>query len=114
MVEQIDILQIRHEETYHHACPTSFHVVRTHFFGNIATPKLGVSPFRTIESLWGGNLPEFDDASAANKLFEALMGLWNELAKHQSGTKPRRGHSRPTSHKSIANRIHTAIPFYNA
>ena len=71
-----------------YACPASFHVVRTRFLGNIVTPTLGVSPFRTIGRLWGGNLPEFDDASAANELFEALMGLWNELAKHQSGTKP--------------------------
>ena len=70
------------------ACPTSFHVVRTRFLGNIVTPTLGVAPFRTIEGLWGGNLPEFDDASAADELFEALMGLWNELVKHQSGTTP--------------------------
>ena len=71
-----------------YACPTSLHVVRTRFLGNIATPKLKASPFQTIESLWGGSLPEFDDASAANELFEALMSLWNALVKHQSETKP--------------------------
>ena len=71
-----------------YACPTSFHIVRTRLLGNIATPKLKASPFRTIERLWGGNLLEFDDASAANELFEALMGLWNDLVKHQSRTKP--------------------------
>ncbi len=71
-----------------YACPTSFHVVRTRFLGDIVTPTLGVAPFRTIEGLWGGNLPEFDDASAADELFEALMSLWNELVKHQSETKP--------------------------
>ena len=71
-----------------YACPTSFHVVRTRFLGNIATPKLDASPLRTIESFWEGELPEFDNDNAANELFESLMGLWNELAKHQSGTKP--------------------------
>ena len=71
-----------------YACPTSFHVVRTRFLGNIATPKLDASPLRTIESFWEGELPEFDNDSAANELFESLTGLWNELAKHQSGTKP--------------------------
>ena len=71
-----------------YACPTSFHVVRTRFLGNIATPKLDASPLRTIESFWEGELPKFDDVGAANELFESLMGLWNELAKHQSATKP--------------------------
>ena len=71
-----------------YACPTSFHVVRTRFLGNIATPKLDASPLRTIESFWEGELPEFDNDSAANELFGSLTGLWNELAKHQSGTKP--------------------------
>ena len=72
-------------------CPTSFHVVRTRFLGNIATPKLDASPpprtIRTIESFWGGERPKFDDVGAANELFESLMGRWNELAKHQSATK---------------------------
>ena len=71
-----------------YACPTSFHVVRTRFLGNIATPKLDASPLRTIESFWEGELPEFDNDSAANELFGSLTGLWNEPAKHQSGTKP--------------------------
>ena len=71
-----------------YACPLPYHAVRACFFGNIATPKLDASPLRTIESFWGGELPEFDDARAANELFQALMGLWNELAKHQSATRP--------------------------
>ena len=71
-----------------YACPIPFHVVRTRFFGNIATPDLDTSPLRTIGGFWGGELPEFDNAEAANELFEALMSLWNELAKHQSATKP--------------------------
>ena len=73
-----------------YACPIPFHAVRTRFLGNIATPKLDASPVQTIKSLWGGELPEFDDMVAVNELFEALMSLWNVLAKHQSSTKPYR------------------------
>ena len=76
-----------------YACPTSFHVIRTRLLGNIATPKLDASPLRAIESFWEGELPGFDNVGAASELFESLMGLWNELARHQSATKPtsRRG-----------------------
>ena len=73
-----------------YACSIPFHAVRTRFLGNIATPKLDASPVQTIKSLWGGELPEFDDMVAVNELFEALMSLWNALAKHQSSTKPYR------------------------
>ena len=73
-----------------YACPIPFHAVRTRFLGNIATPKLDASPVQTIKSLWGGELPEFADMVAVNELFEALMSLWNALAKHQSSTKPYR------------------------
>ena len=73
-----------------YACPLPFHAVRTRFLGNIATPKLNASPVQTIKSLWGGELPEFDDMVAVNELFEVLMNLWNALAKHQSGTTPYR------------------------
>ena len=45
-------------------------------------------PIETIKSLWGGELPEFDNLEAVNELFETMMSLWNELARHQSGTKP--------------------------
>ena len=71
-----------------YACPIPFHVVRMRFLGNIATPQLAASPIETIKSLWGGELPEFDNLDAAKELFEAMMSLWNELARHQSGTKP--------------------------
>ena len=71
-----------------YACPIPFHVVRMRFLGNIATPKLDASPIETIKSLWGGELPEFDNMAAVNELLEAMMSLWNELARHQSGTKP--------------------------
>ena len=71
-----------------HACPIPFHIVRMRFLGNIATPQLDASPIETIKSLWGGELPEFDNRAAVNELFEAMLSLWNELAKHQSVTKP--------------------------
>ena len=50
-----------------YACPIPFHAVRTRFLGNIATPKLDASPVQTIKSLWGGELPEFDDMVAVNE-----------------------------------------------
>ena len=72
----------------HAACPTAFPVVRTRFLGNIATPRLDASPVQTVTSLWGGQLPTFDTAAAAKELFDALMGLWNALATHQSESTP--------------------------
>ena len=71
-----------------YACPIPFHIVRMRFLGNIATPKLDASPIETIKSFWGGELPEFDNRAAVNELFEAMLSLWNELARHQSVTKP--------------------------
>ena len=73
-----------------YACPIPFHAVSMRFLGNIATPTLDASPVQTIKRLWGGELPEFNDIAAVNELFEALMRLWNELAQHQSDTKPYR------------------------
>ena len=67
---------------------SDFHVVRMRFLGNIATPKLEASPVETIKSLWGSELPEFENMAAVNELFAAMMSLWNELARHQSRTKP--------------------------
>ena len=71
-----------------YACPVTFHVVRMRLLGNIATPKLDASPIKTIERLWGGEMPVFDNVGAVNELFETMMNLWNELTKHQSGVKP--------------------------
>lgn len=65
-------------------CPVPFHEVRTRFLGNIASPGMGVSPIKVVESLWGGKLPEFETIDAANELVGALvMGLWNRLSRHQ-------------------------------
>jgi hypothetical protein len=70
-------------------CPTPFHVVRTRFLGNIASPELAASPLDQVRALWGGDLPEFHDLAAANELIGALiMGLWNRLTQHQDRKHP--------------------------
>jgi hypothetical protein len=70
-------------------CPVPFHEVRTRFLGNIASPGMGVSPIKVVESLWGGELPEFETIEAANELVGALvMGLWNRLSRHQDRSAP--------------------------
>lgn len=71
-----------------YGCPTPFHAVRTRLLGNIATPRLDASPLQVIQKLWGDELPEFEDVGGANALFQAMMTLWNHLAKHQSQSKP--------------------------
>lgn len=72
-----------------HACPISFHEVRTRFLGNIATPDITASPMRIVEGLWGGELPVFDSMEEANELIGAFVqGLWNDLAKHQKRSRP--------------------------
>ena len=73
-----------------YACPIPFHAVRTRFLGTIAAPTLDASPVQAIKDLWGDKFPEFNDLAAVNELFEALMHLWNEVAQHQSNTKPYR------------------------
>jgi hypothetical protein len=70
-------------------CPVPFHEVRTRFLGNIATSVMSASPIRTVEGLWGGELPDFGSISAANELIGALiMGLWNRLTRHQERNTP--------------------------
>ena len=72
-----------------YACPVPFHEVRTRFLGSIATPIMGTSPIKTVESLWGGELPEFESLDAANVVIGALvMGLWNRLIRHQERNAP--------------------------
>ena len=73
-------------ERYH--CPTPFHVVRVRFWGEIVSPSLQASPIKTIESFWPHGLPTFDNAEAANGFFQAMMGLWNNVARYQSGSPP--------------------------
>ena len=70
-------------------CPVPFHEVRTRLLGNIATPVMSASPIKTVESLWGGELPDFGSINAANELIGALiMGLWNRLTRHQERNTP--------------------------
>ena len=70
-------------------CPVAFHEVRTRFLGNIATPSMGASPIKTIQDLWGGELPVFGSIDAANELIGAtIMGLWNRLTRHQDRNAP--------------------------
>ena len=71
-----------------HHCPTPFHVVRMRFWGEIVSPSLQASPTKTIESFWPEGLPIFDNAEEANGFFQALMGLWNNVARFQSGSPP--------------------------
>ena len=73
-----------------YACPIPFHAVRTRFLGTITAPTLDVSPVHAMKRLWGDEFPEFNDLAAVNELLEALMHLWNEVAQHQSHTKPYR------------------------
>lgn len=70
-------------------CFVPFHAVRTRFLGNIASPIMSASPLDTVKALWGGELPEFDSLDAINELLRILiMGLWNQLARHQERNAP--------------------------
>jgi hypothetical protein len=70
-------------------CPVPFHVVRTRFLGNIASPVMAVSPMDIVAGLWSGELPVFDSLDAVNELLRVLvMGLWNRLARHQDRNTP--------------------------
>lgn len=74
-------------ERYH--CPVPFHIIRTRFLGNIATPGQQVSPMDMAKALWGGELPPFDSLDALNELLGTLiMGLWNQLTSHQERSAP--------------------------
>jgi hypothetical protein len=55
----------------------------------LAKPVMVSSPMKMLESLWGGELPEFESVEAANVLIGALvMGLWNRLTRHQERSAP--------------------------
>ena len=70
-------------------CPVPLHTVRTRFLGNIASPDMQASPIKTVEALWGGELPTFETIDTANELIGALvMGLWNRLTRHQERAVP--------------------------
>jgi len=70
-------------------CKVPFHAVRTRFLGTIATPMIGTSPIKAVESLWGGQMPPFDKMEDVNELVGALiMGLWNRLTQHEDRGHP--------------------------
>ena len=72
----------------HYQCPLPYHAVRTRLLGAIASPAIGISPIASIKQLWGGELPAFETPAAAETLFDALIGLWNTLTKHQQRQTP--------------------------
>jgi len=70
-------------------CPTPLHVLRTLFLGNIASPRLDVSPMAPIAQAWGGEMPEFASSEAVEEVVGVLVnGLWNRLSEHQSARNP--------------------------
>jgi hypothetical protein len=71
-----------------YSCPFPFHVVRMRLWGEIVSPSLQASPIKTIESLWPNGLPIFDNGDEANAFFQALMSLWNNVARFQDGSPP--------------------------
>ena len=70
-------------------CPTPFHVVRSRFMGEIATPRLGVSPLGALTQIWGDEMPVFASQEDVEEVTRILVqGLWNRLADHQSSRNP--------------------------
>jgi len=73
----------------HYRCPVPFHAVRTRFLGNIASLVTSASPMDAVADLWGGDLPALDGPEAARELSRVLvMGLWNQLTRHQERNAP--------------------------
>ena len=70
-----------------YSCPHPFHVARAIMMGEIASPLMG-SPTAAVESLWGGELPEFETSKEAQAFFGGLLGLWNHLTRHQKRSHP--------------------------
>jgi hypothetical protein len=48
-----------------------------------------MSPIAMVKGLWGGEFPAFDRLDAVNELLNVLvMGLWNQLTRHQKRSQP--------------------------
>lgn len=72
-----------------HRCRTPLHELRTLLLGNIASPRMDVSPMAPLAQAWGGTLPEFASAEEVEEVMRVLVqGLWNRLSEHQSARKP--------------------------
>lgn len=72
-----------------HRCPTPLHALRTLLLGNVASPRLDVSPMAALAQAWGGELPEFASAEEVEEVVRVILhGLWNRLSEHQSPRNP--------------------------
>ena len=71
-----------------YGCPAPFHVVRMRFWGAIASPLPDVLPAKIIEGLWTAGSPPLKDTSEAEQFFRSLLGLWNHMARFQTGSPP--------------------------
>jgi hypothetical protein len=57
--------------------------------GDIASPRLDVSPLNTFAQIWGGEMPEFASHEETEEVIRILVqGLWNRLADHQNSRNP--------------------------
>lgn len=71
-------------------CTTPVHVIRMRFWGEIVSPSFSASPLKSINALWTYDRPTFSAPVEANVLFRSLAGLWNDVARYQSGSLPLR------------------------
>lgn len=72
-----------------HQCPIPMHVLRTFLLGQMASPRLHVSPLAALKLAWGGELPEFVSDDDVQAFMQAVIqGLWNRLSEHQSLRHP--------------------------
>jgi len=70
-------------------CPLPLHQIRAQFMGAIASPIDTVNPSREIQTLWGGQAPDFASMAAANEFMQVMvMGLWNNVAMHFGSNEP--------------------------
>jgi hypothetical protein len=72
-----------------HRCPMPLHALRTLLLGNIASPRMAVSPMAPLAQAWGGELPEFASAAEVEEVMQVIVnGLWNRLSEHQNSRTP--------------------------
>jgi hypothetical protein len=71
-------------------CPVPFHQVRTRFLGYMVSPIMSVSTDTIVKDLWGGELPPLAGIDQYELYNALVMGLWNELTRHQHLSIPLR------------------------
>jgi hypothetical protein len=72
-----------------HRCPMPLHALRTLLLGNIASPRMDVSPMTPLAQAWGGELPDFASAAEVEEVMQVIVhGLWNRLSEHQNSRTP--------------------------